>query len=154
MRMKIGPATLGDLSGIQRVARATWADVYEGIIPREVQARALDAWYADDLLAQSIESSSVRSFVAEDESGVIGFIQIVGSELTRIYVLPGEQRRGVGTRLLDAALPATGLIRVEVEHLNARGRRFYERSGFTQVGERPVEVFGWPLLVSVYERRL
>lgn len=151
--MMIRPATLRDIPGIQRVARASWADVYEGIIPREIQARALDAWYRDDLVAQSIESDGARSFVADDD-GIVGFIQIVGSELTRIYVLPGEQRRGIGTQLLNAALPATGLIRVEVEHLNERGRRFYERSGFTQVGERAVEMFGHALVVAVYECKL
>jgi len=149
----IRAAELRDIPGIQRVARASWADVYEGIIPHDVQARALDTWYGDDLVAQSIESDGARTFVA-DEDGVIGFSQIVGSELTRIYVLPGEQRRGIGTRLLEAALPAAGRIRVEVEHLNVRGRRFYERSGFTQVGERAVDVFGHPLVISVYECKL
>lgn len=61
-----------------------------------------------------------------------------GGVLTRIYVLPEWQRRGVGSHLLKAGLEALSThgaeqVFVHVEKGNAKGTRFYERRGFYQV---------------------
>jgi ribosomal protein S18 acetylase RimI-like enzyme len=68
----------------------------------------------------------------------------MGSVLTisRLYVAPGRQRQGIGKRLLDAAIarhPNCDTIRLVVEAENAKGIAFYEREGFSTVGEAVVE---------------
>src|SRR5258708_1227926 len=137
----IRPATELDVSDIQSIARRSWADVYEGIIPSEIQARALESWYSDDSLRQAIQSERSIFLVAASDAEAIGFIQVVVrpdgiAEITRIYIVPEEQRQGTGTMLFQDALsrlPSEGIseIVVSVEAQNGKGRGFYERNGFS-----------------------
>ena len=59
--------------------------------------------------------------------------------LSRLYVLPSWQRRGVGTRMLEAVVerhPGAAWMRLNVEAENGKGVAFYRRHGFTVAGER------------------
>jgi len=81
---------------------------------------------------------------------VIGFAQFMmkpdrRGELTRIYVLPEWQRRGVGSHLLKQGLDALSThgaeeVFVHVEKDNTKGTRFYEQRGF-----HPVRAFSLEL---------
>jgi ribosomal protein S18 acetylase RimI-like enzyme len=136
-------AVAQDAVGIANVAQRTWKDTYAGIILPETQERFLGRWYTPAVLEEAIGRSESWLYVAVVEAEVIGFAQFMmrddgRGELTRIYVLPEWQRRGVGSRLLReglAALSAHGAqeVFVHVERDNAKGTGFYERSGFHQV---------------------
>ncbi len=141
----IRPAELRDIPGIERVARATWAATYAGIIPDEIQRRLLGTWYSAAALARAIGARESSFLVAERAGTVIGFAHYVrrspdAAELTRIYVLPEHQRSGTGTRLLEAGLAdcrgrGARQLTVFVERANTAGRRFYRTHGFVEVGE-------------------
>jgi ribosomal protein S18 acetylase RimI-like enzyme len=163
-RVVIRRAEAKDLSKVEAVARATWAVVYAGIIPDDVQRRVLDNWYSPESLGRAREAPQSSFFVAESGGEVIGFAQFVrrsaeSAELTRIYVLPDRQRSGSGTHLLDTGLmelAGEGLqhLTVEVERDNGVGRRFYERSGFVATRELTREVEGYALALIEYRRPL
>ena len=79
-----------------------------------------------------------RTFVYDD--GVIrGLIVLDGTEISKLFVDPCFQNRGIGASLLKFA--------VEVHHAdvlwalekNVRGIRFYERHGFRATGEKIFE---------------
>jgi ribosomal protein S18 acetylase RimI-like enzyme len=81
------------------------------------------------------------------------------AELTRIYVLPAEQRQGVGFALLDQAFATArerGVreVSVAVARGNDKGRAFYERNGFKPSGERTIELFGAHVQELKYSRQL
>jgi ribosomal protein S18 acetylase RimI-like enzyme len=62
--------------------------------------------------------------------------------LSRLYVRPSWQRRGVGTRMLGAVVerhPEAARMRLNVESENGKGVAFYRRHGFAVVGERTEE---------------
>ena len=157
-RVAVRRAEASDLPGVETVARATWPVAYAGIIPDDVQRRLLDRWYSLESLSRALAVPESRLFVAESNGEVIGFAQFVRRsgelvELTRIYVMPGRQRSGVGMRLLEAGLTEfAGMspqsLTVEVERDNANGRRFYERVGFVEVRTvtRHAQGYGLPLL--------
>ncbi len=73
--------------------------------------------------------------VAEDNDGVIvGFTAVAGPRLDQLFVEPGHQGQGIGTRLLTEALrcmPAVATLNVFEQ--NTQARRFYERHGFREV---------------------
>ena len=59
--------------------------------------------------------------------------------LSRLYVLPTWQRRGVGALLLESVVerhPGAVRMRLNVKAENVKGVAFYRRHGFTVVGER------------------
>jgi sugar lactone lactonase YvrE/ribosomal protein S18 acetylase RimI-like enzyme len=155
-------AEVMDLSTVESVARATWPVAYADIIPDEVQRRLLDRWYSRESLSHALAAPGSSFFVAESSGEVIGFAQFVrrspeSVELTRIYVLPDRQRRGIGMRLLDAGLTefaAEGLkhLTVEVERDNRSGRRFYERAGFAEPRQVTRDVQGFVLSLVEYRR--
>ena len=79
-----------------------------------------------------------RTFVYDD--GVVrGLIVLDGTEISKLFVDPCFQNRGIGAALLKFA--------VEVHHAdvlwalekNVRGIRFYERHGFRATGEKIFE---------------
>lgn len=143
-------AVAQDAVAIGNVAQRTWSDTYAGIIPPENQERLLGRWYAPAALEEAMGRSKSWLYVAVVQGEVIGFAQFMMrdngcGELTRIYVMPEWQRRGVGSCLLRkglATLSTHGVeeLLVHVEKGNAKGTRFYERSGFHQVREFSLEL--------------
>jgi putative acetyltransferase len=76
------------------------------------------------------------TFVAEDESGIVGFCGIFDDgHIASLYVRPDRARRGVGTRLLEAALDYA--TRHGIEFVNAHASRLshplFLKFGFTTV---------------------
>jgi ribosomal protein S18 acetylase RimI-like enzyme len=72
--------------------------------------------------------------VGEVEGTVVGYASYVCKSLSNMYVLPDHQRRGVGSKLLDAVLRQipTG-VELRVFEDNVDAIRFYERNGFTTI---------------------
>jgi ribosomal protein S18 acetylase RimI-like enzyme len=69
-----------------------------------------------------------------------GFYDATAPELIYLAVSPGQRGRGMGRRLVDAfadAMRGAGQTRFElsVDKSNREGAAFYERLGFTRLGE-------------------
>jgi ribosomal protein S18 acetylase RimI-like enzyme len=92
--------------------------------------------------------------VAAGEGGIVGFAdfnrpfdddRIAG--LAAIYISPGEQRRGAGSKLLLEGIrrspDASGIV-VRFERGNHIARGFYERHGFEHAGEYEEDFLGHP----------
>jgi GNAT superfamily N-acetyltransferase len=74
---------------------------------------------------------------------LVGFAAATHEHLDGLYVLPEEAGCGIGSALL-AALPA--VTRLWVLEANLAGRRFYERRGWRNSGERQPAFGMWDLL--------
>ena len=138
-----------DAGGIERVARASWADTYRDIFEPDV----IEQFLADNYSAQALEASIQRAtdrddtefLVAERDGEVVAFAHFGvgprGPQLARIYAHPGHYGTGAGSALLselhrrlDGRVDAYVL---DVHARNERGRAFYDRNGFVIVGEAP-----------------
>ncbi len=156
-------AEAGDARAIARVHVNTWRQTYRGIVPDAV----LDALSVDEREAMWRRAARPRPagglFVAETESGVVGFavsgLEERGrsdfpGEVYALYVLPANQGQGLGTRLFRAAvrsLSEAGLDAVLVWVLKANPyRRFYEKLGGELVDEGSVELGGVRLPTVAY----
>jgi ribosomal protein S18 acetylase RimI-like enzyme len=154
-------AQLDDLPAIRHIARESWSDVYRGVVPALVQRQVIETWYSPEALQGSVTSPDSIFLIAETAARVIGFAQLVcgsnaAATLTRIYVLPSEQRRGVGAELARALFDqasSRGISRIDVAVAaqNERARNFYERLSFVISGERSEDLFGFPLREVTYE---
>ncbi len=73
-------------------------------------------------------------FVAEVDKKIFGFASLKGDSLDHLYVLPDQQRHGLGTALLEAVKQdAGGRLRLYTFARNTLAKRFYERHGFREV---------------------
>jgi ribosomal protein S18 acetylase RimI-like enzyme len=62
--------------------------------------------------------------------------------ISRLYVRPDRQRRGIGQRLIAEAVTHhqnCDTLRLEVEVENTKGLSFYVREGFREVGRSVTE---------------
>lgn len=159
----IRPADQADIPTIEHVARLSWAAAYEGLIPTDIQKRAIAAWYSHEALANAIESRHTVFLLAERTGRVIGFASLDqvspgAVHLTRIYLLPGDRRLGIGVRLLQSALERvpkeTETVTVDVEERNTQARAFYEKCGFVPTGASNMALFGFDLAFVRYQKQL
>ncbi|PID15660.1 GNAT family N-acetyltransferase [Sporosarcina sp. P34] len=131
-----------DIEKVQDIARESWHATYEGIIPRSIQDRFLDAAYATTMMNTRLQTSKL--FVAEVDHKVMGFADFSTldedgkSELRAIYLYPDQQGKGMGSALIQKGIEVLKDMReilVEVEKENIVGRNFYEAKGFEVVKE-------------------
>jgi GNAT superfamily N-acetyltransferase len=98
--------------------------------------------------------------VAEDESGVVGFVAPRNCEIDLLYTHPRAWRSGAGRALLaagEAALREAGCAEATLwtEERNERPRRFYEAAGWRTDGAARERVWnGAPLRELRYRKRL
>jgi len=152
--MEIKKAVLEDIEEITTVARLTWAQTYQDIIPYEVQDQFINIAYSPERLVQRITNSSF--YTAHINDTVVGFINYSkiseadenNVELVALYVLPENQGQGVGSKLLlkiydDATAGTTIFCNVEKE--NIRGVSFYKSKGFSVESCFQEDLFGHTL---------
>ena len=153
--MQVRPATPEDAQAIAQVHVAAWKVGYRGIVPDAV----LDALSAEERATRwdgylTDPGNEIRTIVAEDEEGVVGFVSVLGvardedvppgtAEIPALYVHPARWRRGAGRALMEvafAALVAAGAHEVSLWVLedNERGRAFHSVAGFRPDGARRV----------------
>ena len=98
--------------------------------------------------------------VAEDESGVLGFVAAVACEIDLLYTHPRAWGSGAGRALLAAG---EGVLRdsgcttatLWTEERNARARRVYEAAGWRPDGQVKERVWnGAPLTELRYRKAL
>jgi GNAT superfamily N-acetyltransferase len=146
---------------------------YRGIVPAAILdnlsiEQRIEFWSRTLALAAAEPGRDGRTWVVEDHGSVVGFASTRPSrdedikprtgELHSIYLAPGSWSRGLGSRLLAAAvedLRARGFtpLILWVIEANLRGRAFYERNGWRPDGGRqPIDFDG--VLVDEIRYRL
>jgi ribosomal protein S18 acetylase RimI-like enzyme len=168
MNLKIRRAVPEDALSIALVQVESWRKTYAGIIPEAFLA-SLDIEERAASWMQNLQAGRMFIFVAQDEWGIFGFISGgelrdpmdgYDCELYAIYLLPANQRRGVGQELALTLRESflmngfSGMV-VWVLERNLPGISFYKRLGGIQIAQRTIEIggaelpelaFGWPVL--------
>ena len=75
-------------------------------------------------------------FVYEKDGEVKGFMALSGDMLAALFVDPDEQRRGIGSRLMNKAKAECRVLKLTVYRENTKSLGFYERRGFREISER------------------
>ena len=161
--LTIEPAEVEEVREIKQVLSETWIHTYRPFLPLEVIQKVTTLWHSPETLAAEIENERVFFNVTKNKQGEIVGLVTAGrpSEevvyISRLYVLPGHQRQGIGARLMDAciaAFPGTETLRLEVEEQNEKGLSFYRKQGFTEISRKEEELEGVSLTVVEMEKKL
>ena len=123
----IRPAETRDADAIAAVHRTSMREALP-YLPDLHTADEDRAWVANVVLPHQ------EVWVAEAGGRVVGVAALDGDMLAQLYILPGEQGRGIGSALLAKAMAqrSTGM-RLYAFQRNTRARGFYERHGFVAV---------------------
>jgi GNAT superfamily N-acetyltransferase len=134
MTATVRPAEPADADAVAAIWYAGWGDGHLGHVPDELVAiRTKESFWTR--AADRVADTTV-AVVGEQ---VAGFVMVVGDEVEQVYVSRDHRGSGVAAVLLAEAerqVKANGHTEawLAVATGNARARRFYERSGWTDGG--------------------
>jgi ribosomal protein S18 acetylase RimI-like enzyme len=127
------PATAADVDGIADIWHRGWRDGHLGNVPPELeQYRGLEEF------RRRVPSRLAQTTVATDDGRLVGFVTLHDDEVEQIYVDSAARGGGAATALLhhgeEQIARRYDVAWLAVAAGNARARRFYERSGWTDTG--------------------
>ncbi|MEU8226784.1 GNAT family N-acetyltransferase [Kribbella sp. NPDC048915] len=135
-------AALADVDAVRRIGLETWPVAYRGLISDEFAER-LAHWWSREAVEREITNGI--TFVAADGDDLVGMAAL-GIEddlwvLGKLYVLPGQQGKGIGQALIDAAVAAlpdgTPELLLDVLINNEKAIAFYRKLGFGDAARTP-----------------
>ncbi|MEO7449247.1 MAG: GNAT family N-acetyltransferase [Humibacillus sp.] len=128
-----------DLAGVMSVGHRTWPPTYEPIAGPEYVAMGLAKWWTSDVVTDSIRKGSTIVAVVGGEVVGVATVGVLDDALAlwKLYVVPGQHGRGIGSRLLEAVVARAveaGHARIVLSHIegNEDAARFYRSRGFTE----------------------
>jgi GNAT superfamily N-acetyltransferase len=148
--LSIRPGDLDDINAIGFLAQQIWPGTYGSILSAEQLQYMLNLFYSPAALRKQMVEDKHQFLVVEQEEEPIGFASWSAADepgvykLHKLYVLPGQQGKGLGRTLLqyifDAIAPeGATTLRLNVNRYN-KARQFYDRVGFAVVKEEDVPI--------------
>jgi ribosomal protein S18 acetylase RimI-like enzyme len=145
-------AELQDVDAVRQIGLTTWPVAYAGLVPEEFITDGLAQWWSPEAVERGI-SKGITLVAAEDDDivGMVGLGREADSwVMWKLYVLPDQQRNGVGKALLDAAIAAlpegTPELLLDVLVANEQAIGFYRSQGFTEPTRTPSRDLGDDLM--------
>jgi diamine N-acetyltransferase len=151
----IRPATPKDVPALSELAKRTWADAFGEPLDADDLAAELDRSRSEAYFINALKETTI--LVAEHDGALLGYVQFGDVKIPEVQARPGDlglrrlyvdaavQRRGLGRRLMNAALAHPRLatasrIFLTVWEKNTPALHLYERFGFKTVGTTRVTV--------------
>lgn len=155
-----------DAASISKIHVETWRSAYRNLLPASVLTdqsveHRLSFWSTE---LRAGNSSTNRTWVAEDAGEVIGFVSVgpcrdsdranpTDWELFAIYLLEAHWGRGIGRDLAVQALrsipPIASSVSLWVLSGNERAINFYQQLGFNRDNSQREEIFGGKVVTEL-----
>lgn len=138
------PATAADVEQVAELFHRGWHDAHRGHVPEALTLCRTPESFHERVVQRVADTDDTT--VAEVDGAVAGFTMVTGDEVEQVYVDRAFRGAGLATLLLDDASRQVADAGHRVAWLavvvgNARARRFYEKSGWSDSGDLPYEVF-------------
>ena len=148
--MEIVPATIHDIDAIRTITKNTWPNAYGKILSSAQLEYMLDKMYSNESLALQFSTGNVF-ILAKNNQEIVGFASWSPTDqqkgiyhLQKIYVLPSEQGKKTGSKLLDYIIEDILSKSGKKLHLNVNrnnaARYFYEKLGFSIIEEVDIPI--------------
>jgi GNAT superfamily N-acetyltransferase len=123
-----------DLETLLTIQREASVAGFAKVFPPELYTYPTDE--VRKVWREALADANVDAYVAELQGEAVGTVTVDADFLRQLYVLPAHWGTGIGSSLLDRGLERMrerGATRAKLWTLegNERGRRFYERRGWT-----------------------
>lgn len=153
--MSIRTASSKDIFLIHKLANTIWHSTYKTILPSEQIEFMLSKMYSIESLQSQIDEGITFIF-AEEESKPLAFASYSLSDsqqfiykIHKLYILPEEQGRGLGTQLTnfiksDALARGAKILELNVNRNNPASN-FYRKYGFEIFEEVDIPYYQYTL---------
>ncbi len=139
---------LDDLTAVRHILITTWLDAYASFVPEADLRFYHEQHYKHAALEKLYHTRGVTGFVAEVRHAVVAFVRTQMNDedgrfyVSSLYVLPGYQGMGLGTKLMEAAEQCALTHRADevwlgVMSQNLPALKWYRGMGFQFVEEQP-----------------
>jgi ribosomal protein S18 acetylase RimI-like enzyme len=151
-----------DVKALRELLRACWLDTYAGILPDPLIRAATEGWHSRENLMRGVSNPSAYYGGYFEEGALRGMVSAAMVDSTtlkifQLYVHPAHQRRGVGWKLMGAAVEhfeKAESATLEVEEKNPKGVAFYKKYGFHYPRRTMVKMGEYDIPCLVGEMRL
>ena len=147
--LNIRMADEDDINIIGWLAQQIWPVAYKDILNKAELEYMLQLIYSPDSLKQQMQLNH-QFLIAELDHEPVGFASYSPVtepgvfKLQKLYVLPELHGKGLGKALLDSVTEEVLSLEAKTLRLNMnrqnKARSFYERNGFTIVGQEDVDL--------------
>lgn len=150
--MDIRRAGLADIDIISWLAHEIWPQAYGSILSAEQLRYMLNWIYSPASLRNQIENLQHNFFIISDNGTHTGFASCSAKSpdapgvfrLHKIYVLPGQQGKGTGQKLLNHVVEYAQKAGASVLELNVnrhnKALHFYQKNGFIITKEEDIDI--------------
>lgn len=140
--IQIVPATTEHINAIQGVSAIAWPDAFKEILSASQIAYMMEWMYSDASLREQMEEKNHLYFLVTADDQNMGYMSIEHNcenkkktKIHKLYILPGQQKKGIGRKLIDFAMERArevgdGAIYLNVNKYNENAINFYHRTGF------------------------
>lgn len=149
--------TPADLDVLRDVSISTFSRAFEAQNNPEDFAAYLKKAFSRDQLSTELRHPGMHFYFVRCKGELVGYFKLNtgeaqtdlrepdGMEIERIYVLSGNQGRGIGARMLEwicgqAREAGKTFLWLGVWEHNPRAIAFYERQGFVTFGKHPYDI--------------
>jgi GNAT superfamily N-acetyltransferase len=149
-----------DFTIIIRLANLIWPICFAGNLTAEQIGNMLLRIYNEENLSQEMDKGHYF-WLAYEGSEPVGYASAYLENeyiwIKKLYILTEKQGKGIGTMLVNAlskAFPITKELWLLVNRENHQAQKFYLKSGFTCIGEVPVQMGDHQFIDLIYARKL
>lgn len=141
-------AGIEDIATIRELTYKVWPQTYREILTPEQVDYMLQMMYSPAALQQQMENGH-RFILVQSGNANVAFASFAPYKkgiykLHKIYILPGQQGKGIGKFIIEYIVSAIRPLGAEALQLNVnrhnKARSFYERLGFVVIGEEDIDI--------------
>ncbi|MEK7433703.1 MAG: GNAT family N-acetyltransferase [Cyanobacteriota bacterium] len=158
--IKIRKAKEEEASEIKDLLSLVWDVTYKNIIPEDVIEEIKSVGHKIENLKTQILNENVIFNIAEENNKIVGILTASKKDskyhLKRLYVLPNNQNKGIGKKLLDTLIFTDEIneIELEVEQKNENAIKFYTKEGFIQTGQYVDTILDFELKTFIMTKKI
>lgn len=158
--MRIEKADIKDLDRIINLAEQTWFVTYAKILSIKQSNFMFSKMYNKDALIENYNSGSEFYIISQNID--LGFMELVSKnnvlKISKIYVLQGNQKKGIGRGLINHAIKIAqsktkSKVTLNVNRNNS-AKLFYLKNNFTITKEVDIEIGNGYLMEDYVMERL
>ncbi|MFC2143293.1 GNAT family N-acetyltransferase [Candidatus Aenigmatarchaeota archaeon] len=136
-----------DIHRIKNLLNICWIETYTGILSDGIMKKFASKWLRMNTIMRSLQNKETFFAGCKYSNRLVGAITAELSRdiihVHRLYILPSYQKKGIGSKLLKAAInhfKSAKALELEVLEVNNNAIEFYKKKGFVVSKKKEIKI--------------